>query len=134
MPQHLFPPVDPTNGVSARLGRNVSVRLVNVSRSGVLLECHQPIPEEATGELRMFLHGVPVRHPVHVKRVVSRMGCHRRYLLGGELSADARSRDSVCAILPMSGDPMYGNDPPAMRGWRKNGRLPGDDDDPDTGV
>ena len=91
--------MDAINGRRARLGRDVPVRLVNVSRAGFLVECHQPIPEHSTGELHVPLRGVPARDRVQIGRVVGRIGCGKAYALGGRFVDERPAPNSVRTVL-----------------------------------
>ena len=106
--------------VRARLRRDIPVQLVNVSRSGFLLECHQSILEGTPGELHLSASGAPAHDPVHISRAVTREGCRTPVLLGGEFSDDAPVATSVRAIVPAERDARPRSDTAQWRRWRKN--------------
>lgn len=106
----------------AQLRRDIPVRLVNVSQSGFLVECHHAILEGTTGELHLGPSGAPAHDPVHVCRAATRVGRSHLFLLGGVFSDECPSGTSVRSVVPTMSDTRYRSDAVTGRRWRKNDR------------
>jgi c-di-GMP-binding flagellar brake protein YcgR len=65
---------------------NFSVRLLDISAAGVLLQSNRPVESGTHGRLSLVLDGVPVRTSIHVERVVATEG-PAAYRIGATFSA-----------------------------------------------
>jgi Flp pilus assembly pilin Flp len=86
------------------LARSVTTRLVEISRSGCLLESQHRVEEGTVGELRLCVGDEQLRDDIRVTRCVLMEGSGWRYLVGAEFvqtrSPDERSiRRAVTGIL-----------------------------------
>jgi hypothetical protein len=72
------------------LARHIATRLVEISRSGCLLESGQRIEEGTVAALRIEVNGQPCIEDVRVTRCVAIAGSGSSYLVGAEFIATAR--------------------------------------------
>ncbi len=104
------------------LCRQLSVRLVNVSVSGFLLACDEPLPNGTAGNLRVSIDGTQCHSPALLGRVVTLQGSSNRCLLAGRFSRrDLLGSDSLCGAVATGGHADRPSQSPAHRRWRKNG-------------
>jgi PilZ domain len=87
------------------LTREIPTRLVEVSRSGCLLECGHRIEEGTVGALRLEVDGQTYREDVRATRCVAVAGSGSSYLVGVEFLQTARPDGASIrrAISSMSG-------------------------------
>ena len=82
----------------ARLVREIPVRLLNLSRSGCLVESDSEISVGMTGVLLVELWGVPCRYPMRVSRAFQQSNGSYTFHLGAEFSWRELPARSVSAI------------------------------------
>ncbi|HET9266489.1 MAG TPA: PilZ domain-containing protein [Vicinamibacterales bacterium] len=91
------------NDLVAVLGREVSVRLVDISGSGCLLESGSRLDEGTTGSLRVSFEGLEYADDVRIMRCRPSEGSSSLYYLGAEFlwttSPGDRSLRRVLASL-----------------------------------
>ena len=86
--------------MQARLVRKVSMRLLNVSLSGCLVETEDEIPIGTAGVLNVDLMGVPCRYPVYVCRTVQQSAAGSTVRLGAEIRWNDRRQSRVTTPAP----------------------------------
>lgn len=74
----------PPEPCEATIGRDLSVRVLNVSTSGCLIESHISVPPGVTGRLRLTLEGREFAEDVRVVRCVRIAGAGPLHHLGLE--------------------------------------------------
>ena len=79
-------PRRPASGQVAIVPEGLSVRLLDISAAGVLLQSNQPVEAGSDGSLHLVLDGVPLRTEVHVERVVVAEGS-AAYRIGATFAA-----------------------------------------------
>jgi len=92
------------NDVLGVLARSVPARLVEISRSGCLLESRHRVDDGTVGELRLMVGGELLRDDVRVTRCVLVEGSGSSYLVGAEFVQTRRPGESsirraVSAVL-----------------------------------
>jgi Flp pilus assembly pilin Flp len=92
------------NEVLGVLARSIPARLVEISRSGCLLESRHRIDDGTIGELRLMIGGELLRDDVRVTRCVLVEGSGASYLVGAEFVQTRRPGESsirraVSAVL-----------------------------------
>ena len=70
----------------ARLVREIPVKLLNLSRSGCLVESDSEISVGMAGVLLVELWGVPCRYPMRVSRAFRQRNGNFTFQLGAEFS------------------------------------------------
>jgi hypothetical protein len=96
------------------LTREVATRLVEISRSGCLLESSQRIDEGTVGTLRLEVRGQTYAEDVRVTRCVAVAGSGSSYLVGIEfLQTTAADGMSIRRALAASLSPMGDSGPSA---------------------
>ena len=94
------------NDLVAVLGREVSVRLVDISGSGCLLESANRLEKGTTGSLRVVFEGLEYFDDVRVMRCRPSEGSSSLYFLGAEFlwttSPHERSLRRILASLQAS--------------------------------
>jgi hypothetical protein len=73
-----------SNDLVAVLGREISVRLVNISVSGCLLESPNRLEKGTTGSLRVFYEGFEYGDDVRIIRCRTSEGSGAVYYIGAE--------------------------------------------------
>jgi pilus assembly protein Flp/PilA len=94
----------PANEVLGVLARSIPARLVEISRSGCLLESRHRVDAGTIGELRLTVGGELLRDDVRVTRCVLVEGSAANYLVGAEFVQTRRPGESsirraVSAVL-----------------------------------
>jgi pilus assembly protein Flp/PilA len=92
------------NEVLGVLARSIPARLVEISRSGCLLESRHRVDDGTVGELRLIVGGELLRDDVRVTRCVLVEGSGSSYLVGAEFVQTRRPGESsirraVSAVL-----------------------------------
>jgi Flp pilus assembly pilin Flp len=92
------------NEVLGVLARSVPARLVEISRSGCLLESRHRVDDGTIGELRLMVGGELLRDDVRVTRCVLVEGSGASYLVGAEFvqtrhPGESSIRRAVSAVL-----------------------------------
>jgi PilZ domain len=83
------PRFEMVGGQPAILPVSMSVRILDISLSGVLVESRQPAKEGSHGRLRLNMGGMPFLAEVEIRRVsASAEGAHRIGAMFVELSRD----------------------------------------------
>jgi pilus assembly protein Flp/PilA len=82
------------NEVLGVLARSIPARLVEISRSGCLLESRQRVDDGTIGELRLMVGGELLRDDVRVTRCVLVEGSGASYLVGAEFVLTRRPGES----------------------------------------
>jgi hypothetical protein len=103
MAQSIDPLYSP-NDVLGVLGRNVPARLIEISRSGCLLESRERVEDGTVGELRLQVGGETFVDDVRITRCVLVEGSGSCYRVGAEFVQTRRPgeksiRRAVAAIL-----------------------------------
>lgn len=92
-----------SNDLVAVLGREVPVRLVDISNSGCLLECGSRLEKGTTGSLRVTFEGLEYSDDVRIMRCRGTEGSGSFYYLGAEFlwtsSPGERSLRRILATL-----------------------------------
>ena len=113
----------------AVLGRDVGVRLLEISRSGCLLESSHPVPADTIAALAVEIDGQAYMDEVRVSRSQLLAGVGERYLLGVEFLwlrlPREQSLRSYAATLPGNSTRLAIDDRPAARDFKSfMGLLP----------
>jgi hypothetical protein len=108
------------------LARNIPSRLVEISRSGCLLESSHRIEDGTVGELRLEVDGATLVDDVRVTRCVRIEGAGASYLVGAEFvqirrPAEQSIRRAVTGVLRRLAQPQGGAKPSVKRGEREAG-------------
>lgn len=114
------------NEVFGVLARSIPSRLVEISRSGCLLESAHRIEDGTVGELRLEVDGAMLVDDVRVTRCVRIEGAGSSYLVGAEFvqtrrPAEQSIRRAVTGVLRRLASPQGGAKPAAKRGERGAG-------------
>ena len=91
--------------MSARLAREIPVRLVDLSLSGCLVASNQPLDEGTVGELRVMLDGKLYQDTVQIRRIARRRGTSLDHLAAGQFAWGNRAgtasvRGTVPSVVP----------------------------------
>lgn len=107
-----------SNDLVAVLGREVPVRLIDISSSGCLLESGSRLEKGTTGTLRVVFEGVEYSDDVRIMRCRPSEGSSSLYFLGAEFlwttSPTERSLRRVLATLQASAVKIGTIDTPRM--------------------
>ena len=107
--------------MKALLVRDTPVRVLNISESGFLFECHHLLMDGVVGELRLEMDGADRQEFARVGRTVERLGARAPYIFGGEfLPGGTRPADAIERVLS-SARPRSPGEPPRQKRWRRNG-------------
>jgi len=114
------------NEVFGVLARSIPSRLVEISRSGCLLESAHRVEDGTVGELRLEVDGTVLLDDVRVTRCVRIEGAGASYLVGAEFvqtrrPAEQSIRRAVTGVLRSLASPRGGAKPAAKRGERGAG-------------
>ena len=82
-----------SNDLVAVLGREVNVRLVDISNSGCLLESGSRLEKGTTGSLRVMFEGLEYADDVRIMRCRPSEGSGSLYYLGAEFLWTTSPRD-----------------------------------------
>jgi hypothetical protein len=89
------------NDLVAVLGRQIAVRVIDISSAGCLLESVNRLDPGATGSLRVVYEGSEYADDVRIMRCGSNEGSSGLYFLGAEFLWTSSPRDrSLRRILP----------------------------------
>ena len=84
--------------VAFRLNRRVRLRLVDISASGLLVACDEPLEVNSTGRLRVVLRGQPCEGSLAIIREHENAGASR--LFGAAInSVDEANRSALDRFL-----------------------------------
>jgi pilus assembly protein Flp/PilA len=115
------------NEVLGVLARSIPSRLVEISRSGCLLESAHRIEDGTVGELRLEVDGATLVDDVRITRCVRIEGAGASYLVGAEFvqtrrAAEQSIRRAVTGVLRRLASPQGGASAATKRGERGGGR------------